>query len=99
MSDDSGDDDAEFTAGFYEDSFKRFEELGEDQVSSMLLSGEILPQNRDAARVWLGRKAGDRSKKSKRSAISASTITIISIIVAIVGIAISHLDAVRTLFH
>jgi len=98
----AGDEEGEgsdFDTGFYEDRFKRFDELGEDQVSSMLFNGQMLLQDRDAAQVWLGRKSREHSKKSERNAISKSTIAIITIIVAIIGILITNLDAVRALFH
>jgi hypothetical protein len=42
---------SDFDVGFYEDSFRSLDSLGVDQVSSMLLSGQMPVQDRDAARV------------------------------------------------
>jgi hypothetical protein len=55
----ASDEDVEFTAGFYEETFARFEELGEDSVSRLLWSGGILAKDREAALIWLERQARD----------------------------------------
>jgi hypothetical protein len=99
MSNDEEGKGSDFDAGFYEESFKRLESLGVDQVSSMLLNGQMPVQDRDAARVWLGRKARERAKNSKRNAMVSVIFLVVGIIVAIFGIVNAHLDAVRSLFH
>lgn len=57
------DEDAEFTAGFYEEAFARFDGLGEDAVSRLLSSGDIAAEDREAAHIWLRRKKREAAGK------------------------------------
>lgn len=88
MSRDKEGEGSDFDTGLYEDSFKRFEELGEDQVLPMLVNGQILPRDCDAARVWVVRRSLKRAKDTRRNAMIARKITITFVIVAVVSIII-----------
>ena len=67
-------DDEAFEAGFYGEAFARFEVWGEDSVSRLLSSGDIVHQDREAALVWLGRKS--RESASAREAIDKENTAI-----------------------
>jgi hypothetical protein len=47
---------ADFTAGYYDEAFTRFDGLGEDTVSLQLAAGDIDAKDREAALIWLGNK-------------------------------------------
>jgi hypothetical protein len=69
-------EDAEFSAGFYADEFARFDQQGEDLVMRLLVSGNILPQDREAALIWLAPKA--REAAAAREAIDRENRAIAS---------------------
>jgi hypothetical protein len=76
----------EFSAGFYGESFARFDGLGEASVRQLLYSGGMVLQNREAALVWLGLKSSEKARNVRRAEITSCVALVISAIsLAITG--------------
>jgi hypothetical protein len=70
----------EFADAFHPEQFARFEELGEVSVRA----GHIAPQDQEAALIWLGIKAKERSRRrATTTSYIALAISVISLIVTI----------------
>ncbi len=89
------DEDSDFDAGFYGEKFARFDGLGEDSVARLLGTAGIVPQDRDAALVWLGRKAKEKSREVRFRANIALAISAIALVVAIISCAVAIMVALR----
>jgi hypothetical protein len=81
--------DRDYEEGFYGEQFARFEESGEEAVLRLMCKGDILPQDRQAVLVWLGRKAKKKEFRSDLALVLSGIAIVISIISVIVAIIVA----------
>ena len=83
--------DRDFDEGFYGEQFARFEEWGEDAALTLLRTGGIVPQDRDAVLVWLGRKAKTKAFRANVALALSVIALVVSIISAAVAIMVAYI--------
>jgi hypothetical protein len=66
-------EDDDFRIGYYGEAFKRFEELGETTVRWMFSHNKIVPQDWQAASVWLEAKERRTISTQERALAAAET--------------------------